>query len=680
MKNLKIYFLFLATIGVTLLLAFYATYLTTINEQIHNFYITARNFFSPPIFPFYIRIGIFLIAIILIIFLYKNSNDLKKEIYSRIQLEKDSVEKGRNLEKSLALSKATLEATADGILVVDKERRIVGYNQRFRKMWKIPERVLAPGNDQEAAQYVLRQVKDPDEFIKNLERFYNLEPGKEVIGIVEFKDGRIFERYTMPQMQGNEVIGRVFSFRDVTQRKKMEEQLTYQATHDALTSLPNRIILLDRISQSIKSSNRSNQMGAVLFFDLDRFKLVNDSLGHDIGDILLQAVARRLEHCVRDNDTVARLGGDEFVILLTALSEEGHVIPIVLKCLQALEDPFSIDKYTLSITSSVGISFLPKDGKTPIALLKNADSAMYHAKAEGRNNYKFYTKKMSAHTKKQLELTNELHEAVKNNDLTLYYQPLVDLKSCSIVGAEALLRWNHHELGFISPQDFIPIAEDTGLILMIGEWVLRTACLQNKLWQDEGFPHIKVAINLSGQQFKQRNIPKLIEKILGETKLNPQYLELELTESVIMENTLSFLRCMQELKKIGVNLVIDDFGTGYSSLSYLKRFPVDTLKIDISFVRGLPESKDDTAIVRAIIAMAQQLNLDVVAEGIETENQFSFLTENSCNIGQGFLFSKAIPAEEFSKLLKKNKFSFQHIKTRDNEEIQTVKDRIHLIE
>lgn len=677
MKKKIIYFILAVLTGVIAFFIGYEFLSTPIHGTIESFYNRLLSSESIFFFPVYVKLVITFILITLILFLYKNSLVLKKEIQYKQQLERDALEKEERLEKALALSKATLEATADGILVVDKNRRIVGYNQKLKAMWKVPDRVLAPGNDEEAAKFVVNQVKDPEEFVKNLELFYNLEPGKEVIGIVEFKDGRIFERYTMPQVYNNEIIGRVFSFRDVTQRKEMEQQLIYQATHDALSSLPNRIILHDRINQAIKFSQRMKTVGAVLFFDLDRFKLVNDGLGHDIGDILLQAVARRLEHCVRENDTVARLGGDEFVILLNALTDEEQAIPIAIKCLKAMEEPFVIDKHTLSVTSSIGISFLPRDGKTPVALLKNADSAMYYAKNEGRNNYKIYSKKMSIYSKKQLKLTNELHEAVNKNALSLYYQPLVDLKDGTIIGAEALLRWEHPVLGFISPQDFIPVAEDTGLIDSIGEWVLRTACLQNKTWQKQGLSPITVAVNLSGRQFKQIHIPELVGKILNETKLDPQYLDLELTESVIMENTQAFLTYMHELKEMGVNLVIDDFGTGYSSLSYLKRFPVDILKIDLSFIAGVPGSRDDAAIVRAILAMAKQLNMSVVAEGIENNNQLSFLRDNFCQKGQGFLFSQAIPANDFSKLLKKNNFK-NYFENVDNNRISLVQQENQL--
>jgi diguanylate cyclase (GGDEF)-like protein len=610
-----------------------------------------------------INITFIIIILFIVILSYINNRNLKKEIIHRKEAEIKATANEANLERSLALSKATLEATADGILVVDKDRHIVGYNKRFATMWNIPEDVLSSGNDEEAARYVINQVKDPQEFVKNLERFYNLEPGSEVIGLVEFKDGRTFERYTMPQMRGDEVIGRVFSFRDVTKRKEMEDELIYQATHDTLTALPNRVILLDRINQAIGYAKRSRKLAAVLFFDLDRFKMVNDSLGHDMGDVLLQSVGKRLEASLRENDTVARWGGDEFVILLTSLSKVEDIEPIVKKCLSELEDAFSVDQHTLSITTSVGISVYPQDGDNATTLLKNADSAMYSAKSEGRNIYKFYTSDMNARTQEQLELSTALHEAIEKNEFELHYQPLVELKEGQIVGAEALIRWKHPIRGYIPPTEFIPLAEESGLIVTIGEWVLRTAIEQTKAWQEAGLSPIYMSVNLSGQQFKQRNISQLVTDILEQHQLDPEFLAVELTESVIMENTQAYLNVMQNLKKIGVGLVIDDFGTGYSSLSYLKRFPVDTIKIDRSFVTDLPKDQDDSAIVRAILAMAKQLNLKVVAEGIETEEHLNYLRQRGCNIGQGYLFSKAVPNKEFGAFLKKNPFKkyFQNL-------------------
>ena len=594
------------------------------------------------------------LACLLVNVILKLRLTLNGEIYARRSIEKTSDKIKTNLEDSLALSKATLEATADGILVVDKDRKMVGFNQKFVKMWRIPEEYLNSETDEKAAKFVLDQVKDPEEFIRNLEHFYNLNPGVEVIGTVEFKDGRIFERYTMPQMRNGKIIGRVFSFRDVTKQRELENQLTFQATHDSLTLLPNRTVLSERIGQAINDAVRSKNNCAVLFFDLDRFKLVNDGLGHNIGDNLLQLVAARLKHCVRENDTVARIGGDEFVILLPAINKEEEARVIAAKCLDELSKAYFIKPYNLNITTSIGISIFPKDGKDSGTLLRNADSAMYFAKAEGRNNFKYFDEKMNLQNQTKLELMNELRHSMENNELRLYYQPLVDLGKGTIVGVEALIRWFHSKRGEISPSEFIPLAEECGLIEVIGDWVLETACKQAKEWQDEGLPPISMSINLSAPQFKHKNIVNRVKDVLDKNQLEPKYIDLELTESIIMENTSLFLEAMNELKELGVGLVIDDFGTGYSSLSYLKRFPVDKIKIDRAFVSDLPGNKDDAAIVRAILAMAKQLNLKVVAEGIETEEQLSFLQQRSCCIGQGYLFSKPVPADELADLLKNN--------------------------
>lgn len=556
----------------------------------------------------------------------------------------------QGLEASLSLLKATLESTADGILVVDLSGKIVAYNQKFRKMWKIPASVMMSEDDDEAVQYVLKYLKDPKGFGEKLGYLYT-HPEEDVFDEIEFTDGRIFERYSIPQYTGEKVIGRVFSFRDVTKRKQMEHQLLQQATYDALTSLPNRVLLEDRIAQSIRLAKRAKKHVGVLFFDLDRFKFVNDSLGHNIGDTLLQAVARRLECCIRESDTLARWGGDEFIIVLPNLESQEDAIPIIQRCQRTLAQVFQIDQHEIGITSSVGVSIYPFDGSNVNALLKNADSAMYHAKKVGPNFFEFYMPHMNARAIEMLDLERDLRYALANNEFILHYQPLVELSTNRIIGVEALIRWIHPKKGLIPPLQFIELAEETGLILEIGEWVLRTACAQNKAWQDAGFPKICIAVNLSGHQFRHREIVQTVDNILKETKLDPQYLELELTESSIMGNTELYLRAMADLKGLGINLVIDDFGTGYSSLSYLKKFPVSKLKIDKSFVRDLTTDSDDGAIVLAIIAMAQKLKLKVLAEGVETQQQLEFLTANDCNDVQGYFFSRPVADNVFEKLL-----------------------------
>lgn len=550
-----------------------------------------------------------------------------------------------------SLLQATLESTADGILVVNREGKIVTYNQKFRKMWRIPPGVLKSNKDDEAVHHVLRQLKDAEGFVDKLMELYT-NPEMDCFDEIEFSDGRIFERYSIPQYLDNEIIGRVFSFRDVTRRKQMEEQLMRQATFDALTGLPNRVLLEDRIDQNIKAAKRRGAKVGVLFFDLDRFKLVNDSLGHNMGDALLKAVADRLTKSIREGDTLSRWGGDEFVIVLPDLRYEDDVLPIITACQSALEEIFIIDNRSLSITSSVGGSFFPKDGSTPTILLKNADAAMYNAKSEGRNNYRFYRPQMNERAIEQLSLESDLHKALERNEFLLHYQPLVDLRTGQIKSAEALLRWIHPVRGMVSPLDFIGLAEETGLIQPIGEWVLNTACAQNKEWQNQGLPPIKVAVNVSGIQFKQRNIVQIVEKALLTSKLDPHFLDLELTESSVMENTHNFLSSMNAIKDLGVGLVIDDFGTGYSSLGYLKRFPVNKIKIDKSFVHDVTKDDDDGAIVQAIIAMAQKLKLLVVAEGVETIEQVLFLQSHNCDEMQGYYYSPPVAAEKYEQILR----------------------------
>lgn len=554
-------------------------------------------------------------------------------------------------ELEASLLKATLESTADGILVVNRDGKIVTYNQKFRKMWRIPLNFMKSAEDDRAVKHVLAQLKYPDSFLSGLMQLYAY-PEMDCFDEIEFLDGRIFERYSIPQRIGDEIVGRVFSFRDVTRRKQMEEQLLQQATCDPLTGLPNRVLLKDRIDQEIKHAKRQHLKVAILFFDLDRFKIVNDSLGHNVGDSLLQVVAQRLKKCIREGDTLSRWGGDEFIIVLNNIKFREQTIPIIALCQEALEEVFLIDNRSISITSSVGASFYPQDGTNATVLLKNADAAMYSAKADGRNNYRFYTPQMNAKAIEQLALASDLHKALEREEFFLLYQPMVDLKTQKIVSAEALIRWLHPVRGVISPMEFIEVAEETGLIPLIGEWVINTACAQNKYWQDLGLDPIKIAVNVSGIQFKQDNIVEVVEAALTAAKLNPRYLNLELTESSIMGDTHTYIYAMNELKKLGVGLVIDDFGTGYSSLSYLKRFPVNKIKIDKSFVRDINTDEDDKAIVQAIIAMAQQLKLQVVAEGVETREQLAFLQSQNCDEIQGFYFSPPIKASELEQMLR----------------------------
>ena len=439
--------------------------------------------------------------------------------------------------------------------------------------------------------------------------------------------------------------------RDITEQKQVEEKIRHMAHHDALTQLPNRVLLHDRIGQAIAQAQRNDQAMALLFIDLDRFKTVNDSLGHPVGDKLLQVVAGRLLACTRASDTVARIGGDEFVVLLGDLDRPEAARHVAQKVLDSLSEPVTVDGHELKITPSVGICAYPHDGQDVETLMRNADIAMYHAKQMGRNNFQFFTQIMNDVAQQRLLLENDLRYAVERGEFILHYQPQLDLKTGGIVGFEALVRWRHPQRGMVAPSEFIPAAEETGLIGPIGEWVLREACTQARAWQKAGHPQLQVAVNCSAKQFQHEGFVETVGRILRETGMPAARLELEITESVIIHHSEEVNARFQALEDMGVRISIDDFGTGYSSLSYLKRLAIHQLKIDQSFVRDISSDPDDAAIVSAIIAIAHSLDLDVVAEGVETAEQLAFLRSLGCDSAQGYFFSRPVPADEFEKLM-----------------------------
>ena len=444
------------------------------------------------------------------------------------------------------------------------------------------------------------------------------------------------------------------TIQDITDQRRTQERLNYLAHYDTLTGLPNRILLQDRLSQAMVEADRRDRLVALMFLDLDRFKIINDTLGHETGDALLKSVAERLRSCVRAGDTISRLGGDEFTIVLANIAHVDDVAHVAQKIIDGFVAPFHVNGRELFISPSIGITLYPFDDNDIDSLLRNADAAMYHAKELGRNTFQFYTAELNRRTAKRLRLETALRHALERNELLLHFQPQVSLKTGRVIGAEALLRWQHAEMGLISPLEFIPLAEETGLITSIGEWVLHSACTQARIWHEAGFGELQIAVNLSGRQFQHQNLAKLVKKVLKETGLDPRQLDLELTESLLMHNTDSILGIMEELHAHGVAFSMDDFGIGYSSLSYLKRFPIDTIKIDQSFVRDIPRDPDDAAIAQAIIAMAHNLNIRVIAEGVETARQLAFLRSKRCDGMQGYYFSKPIPAEALTRLLQKN--------------------------
>jgi diguanylate cyclase (GGDEF)-like protein/PAS domain S-box-containing protein len=449
----------------------------------------------------------------------------------------------------------------------------------------------------------------------------------------------------------NQVTGAVVVFRDVSAARAMADQIAHSAEHDFLTGLPNRLLLNDRVTQAIALAERHQYQVAVLFLDLDGFKHNNDSLGHAIGDGLLQSITQRLAECVRAVDTVSRQGGDEFVVLLPAVEKPEDAAIAARRMLEAVARPHTVDHHDLHITASLGISVYPDDGHDAGALVKNADTAMYQAKENGRDSYRFFESAMNVRAVERQSIEENLRRALERNELSLHYQPIINLKTAAITGAEALLRWTHPTLGSISPAVFIPIAEDSGLILPIGAWVLREACTQAQRWIDAGLPQISIAVNVSAVQFRSETFLQDLLAILRETGVSPACLEVEMTESALMKRVESTASILQDLRAEGIKVAIDDFGTGYSSLSYLHKFPLDALKIDQSFVRQITRTPGETTIVTAIISMAQSLNLRLIAEGVETTEEMAFLQARSCDAAQGYHFSRPVPADAFTALL-----------------------------
>ena len=438
---------------------------------------------------------------------------------------------------------------------------------------------------------------------------------------------------------------------DLSQNKQTQEKLNHLAYHDALTDLPNQVLFKDRLRQAIALSRRNDHLQAVLLLNLDRFKAINDSLGYTAGDRLLQSVAQRLTSCVRESDTVARFGGDEFAVLLTNIPRSQDAANVARAIKQALDQAFLFEDQEIFVASSIGISMYPHDGRDTAGLLKTAGVALDRAKVQGGNNFHFYTAGGTTRALKQLVLESNIRPGLDRSEFFVQYQPQVDIRSFQVVGMEALVRWQHPSLGLLYPGEFVTIAEETGLIIALGDFVMRAACAQNKNWQDKGLQQMRMSVNFSARQFQQPTFITDVSHILKETNLDPRWLELELTESSIMKDPDEAIEKLHELKLMGINVAIDDFGTGYSSLNYLKRFPIDTLKIDKTFVSDVCKDPHDTAIVRAIINLGHALDLTVVAEGVETKEQLQYLSALECDVVQGFLFSKALSVKAFEELL-----------------------------
>jgi diguanylate cyclase (GGDEF)-like protein len=549
----------------------------------------------------------------------------------------------RALRVSERKNRAMLQALPDAIYILSADGRIVdhitGGHPQARGQSAMPPEAA------QAARLFIEQGHAPGELATH------------EFEVSDAQDQRAFEARMLSQADGTFLL----IIRDISERKRAEARIEYLAYFDTLTGLPNRQMLMRHVSRSLAAAQRKNKLAALLYLDLDRFKRINDNLGHSVGDTLLRDVARRLEYCLTstlppansidpaDGGLVARLGGDEFVILLTEVADRAHITAVVNKIEQKLGEPFECDGHSFVVTPSIGVAMYPQDGKEIEDLLVKADMAMYQAKDRGRNNHAFYGESMAIRALGRLELEGELRRAIEEQAFELHYQPKMDLSRGCIVGVEALLRWHHRERGWISPEKFIPLAEETGMIVTIGDWVIREACRQMKAWENGPLKHLRIAVNVSVQQFTRDGFVDSVLRTLWQQGVKPQQLELEITESFLMRDVDTTRAALQRLGAAGLSLSIDDFGTGYSSLGYLRQFPVDALKIDRSFVNDLPVNSDAVAICGAILAMARELKLIVIAEGVETDAQLEFLRAHGCDQAQGYLISRPIRAQELEQ-------------------------------
>ena len=552
-----------------------------------------------------------------------------------------------SLAASFQLKSTALESTSNAVAITERNGEIVWINPAYTKLTGYTLEELREHNlhlldasacDPTTSRPIWQQISRGEAWKGELQN--------------RRKDGSVyFEEMTITPVldQQGQVAHFISMKQDITDRKVSEEQLNYLAHYDTLTDLPNRVMFRDHLTEAIIRAEDEETMLAVLFLDLDRFKSINDTLGHDIGDLLLQEAAKRIANCLRKQDVVSRISGDEFTVILAGIDNKYEVKRIAQQLSNAISQPMMFDGYELFISTSIGISLYPADGSEPETLIKNADIAMVHAKEHGHDKVRFYTPNMSSASR--LDLESYLRRALEKGEMLLHYQPKVDMNTGEMIGMEALLRWIHPVMGFVPPDVFIPIAEDIGMIGPIGEWVLRTACQQNKAWQNAGYPKMTMAVNLSVSQFNYSNIVEKVKSVLAETGLEARWLELEITESIIIQNTEKVIETLLELKEIGIQISVDDFGTGYSSLRYLQMLPIDTLKIDRSFVRDIEHEDDEAAIARAIISMAHSLNMRVIAEGVETKEQLNCLRMHQCDAMQGYLFSRPLPVEQFEKLL-----------------------------
>ena len=556
------------------------------------------------------------------------------------------------LKESEALFRIFMDTVPGNVFIKDEKGRFVFVNEYMYKFFGFKDllnKTISSVIQKDLAQKIEMEEKlvlvGQDLRVKE-EKYFDAN-----------KKAYIFKTYRFPIIQDNKKFIGGISL-DITKQKDFETKLNFLAHYDTLTSLPNRILFQDRLKHAIAYSKRYGKKIALMFLDLDNFKTVNDTLGHDYGDLLLVEISKRLKNSLREQDTVSRLGGDEFTIILEGIRDDVYTSVVAQKIIDVISQPLKLKDKTVYVGVSIGISIYPDDGRNMEELIKNADMAMYKAKESGKNNFQYFTEDMNQEYYRKLEITNGLRDAIKNNELYLLYQPKVDVKNRKIAGVEALVRWRHKELGNIPPQQFIDIAENSKLILELGEWILKKACLQARKWHVKGFRDIKIAVNFSINQLSQYGIVDTVENILQETKLDPSMLEIEIVENVLMKNVKKVEKTLKSLRRLGVTIAIDDFGTGYSSLSYLKRLPIHTLKIDRSFVKDVQIDSDDTQIVSAIIMMGKKLGLEIVAEGVETKEQLEFLKSQGCHLMQGYYFSEPVKEIEIEEMLDRYNTTF----------------------
>jgi len=568
----------------------------------------------------------------------------------------DDITERRRAQEEIRLKNTLLttqqEASVDGILSVDAQGKVITMNQRFIDLWRIPADIAASGSDDQLIASVLDRLVDPDSFMAKVRYLYEnrRETSEDEITLI---DGRVFERHSAPMLgPDGEYFGRVWMFRDITARKQSDELIWNQANFDPLTGLANRQMLRNRLEQYIKQAQRAGERIALLYLDLDHFKDVNDTLGHDTGDVLLVDAAKRLSACVREVDTVARIGGDEFIVLMGGLDHGSAVERVADAILKSLAEPFQLGDEAAYLSTSIGITFYPDDAKDVDGLLKNADHAMYAAKDRGRNCYQYFTTAMQQRAVSRMLMVKDLRVALSLGQFSMVYQPIVDLRSGEILKAEALLRWAHPARGMISPAEFIPLAEEARLIIDIGDWVFREVARQAARWRSAARPGFQIALNTSPVQYRSDNfdVGRWIAH-LQEIGLSGEAISVEITEGLLLDATPKVSETLLTFRDAGIQVSLDDFGTGYSSLAYLKKFDIDYLKIDQAFVRSLEPGSDDLALCEAIIVMAHRLGLKVIAEGVETERQRELLASAGCDYGQGYLFSRPVDAAAFEQLL-----------------------------